>query len=65
MAKRDDETEKLYNAWRQAEARYAELVSEFPDLPPPKVSRDSALGLAKARNKASHAADKYFKKALK
>ena len=53
MSKREDDTHKLYGAWRQAEARYAALLSELPDEPPTKVSKDAALALAKARARAA------------
>ena len=65
MAKRESDIDKLYTEWRQAEARFAALLAEFPDPPPAKVHKASALALAKAREKATHAADKYFKRTLK
>ena len=64
MAKREEDVEKLYSEWRKAEAQFAALLGEFPDLPPSKVQKASALSLAKARDKATHTADKYFKRAL-
>lgn len=58
--------DKLYSDWREAEARYAEVLAAFGgDGPPEKVKKDSALALAKARNKADRAADAYFKRVLK
>jgi hypothetical protein len=65
MAKRESDIDKLYTEWRQAEAKFAALLAEFPDPPPAKVHKASALALAKARDKATHAADKYFKRTLK
>jgi hypothetical protein len=57
---------KLYTDWREAEARYAEVLAEFGgDRPPTKVKKESALVLSKARNKADQARDKFFKRALK
>ena len=64
----DDERklEKHYRDWRAAEARYAEVLASFGgDRPPAKVKKQSALDLAKARNTADEARDKYFKRALK
>jgi hypothetical protein len=58
--------DKLYSDWREAEARYAEVLAAFGgDGPPEKVKKDSALALAKARNKADQARDKFFKRVLK
>jgi hypothetical protein len=58
--------EKLYSDWRQAEARYAEVLGAFGgDVTPTKVKKESALALAKARNKADQARDKFFKRVLK
>lgn len=58
--------EKYYSDWRAAEARYAEELAAFGgDELPAKVKKDSALALAKARNKADQARDKFFKRALK
>jgi hypothetical protein len=65
MSKRDDEAKKLYGIWREAEARYANLLSELPDASVTKIPKDVVVALTKARTKASDAADKYFKKALK
>lgn len=56
---------KLFSDWREAEVRYAEVLSAFGDVPPAKVKKESALAFAKARNKADQARDKYFKRALK
>ena len=58
--------EKLYSDWRSAESKYAEVLAAFKgDTPPAKVKKESALALAKARNKADQARDKYFKRVLK
>jgi hypothetical protein len=67
MAEQAGKTEKkLYTDWRDAEARYAEVLAAFGgDGPPAKVRKDSALALSKARNKADQARDKFFKQALK
>ena len=65
MAKHEGDIDKLYSEWRQAEAKFAALLAEFPDPAPAKVHQSSALALAKARDKATHAADKYFKRVLK
>jgi hypothetical protein len=58
---------KLYTDWREAEARYAEVLAGFgvDGNPPAKVKKDSALALSKARNKADQARDKFFKRVLK
>ena len=57
---------KLYSDWREGEVRYAEVLAAFGgDGPPTKVKVESALALAKARNKADQARDKFFKRALK
>ncbi len=57
---------KAYEEWRSAEAQYADVLAAFgADGPPPKVRKDSALELAKARNRADSARDKYFKRALR
>jgi len=62
----DRKAEKHYSDWREAEERYAETLAAFGGKrPPSKVKKDSALALAKARNTADSARDKYFKKALK
>jgi hypothetical protein len=56
----------LYSDWREAEARYAEVLAAFGgDGPPEKVKKESALALAKARSKADRARDKFFKRVLK
>jgi hypothetical protein len=58
--------DKLYSDWRQAEVRYAEVLAAFGgEGPPPKVKKESALALAKSRNKADQARDKFFKRVLK
>ncbi len=58
--------EKCYSDWRQAEARYAEELAAFGgDELPTKVKKESALALAKSRNKADQARDKFFKRVLK
>ena len=59
-------SDKLYSDWREAEARYAEVLVAFGgDGPPEKVKKESALALAKARNKADQARDKFFKRVLR
>jgi hypothetical protein len=61
-----DKITKAYGEWRQAEAQYAEVLAAFgADGPPAKVRKDSAVELAKARNRADSARDRYFKRALK
>ena len=67
MAEKVGKTDsKLYTDWREAEVRYAEVLSGFGgEGPPAKVKKESALVIAKARNKADQARDKYFKRALK
>ena len=58
--------EKLYSDWRQAGSRYAEVLARFGgEGMPTKVKKESALALAKARNKADQARDKFFKRVLK
>ncbi|MGB7982504.1 MAG: hypothetical protein WCF36_17120 [Candidatus Nanopelagicales bacterium] len=57
---------KLYSDWRRAEVQYAEVLAGFGgDGPPPKVKKESALAVSKARNKADQARDKFFKRVLK
>ena len=67
MAEQPGKTDKkLYTDWREAEAKYAEVVAAFGgDGPPVKVKKESALVLSKARNKADQARDKFFKRVLK
>jgi hypothetical protein len=56
----------LYSDWREAEARYAEVLAAFGgEGPPAKVGKESALVLSKSRSKADQARDKYFKRVLK
>jgi hypothetical protein len=61
----DDQTQKAYRKWRDAESTYADLLAELGDKAPDKVKRSLALDLAAARNKADDARDKFFKRALK
>lgn len=61
-----EKTTRAYDDWRLAEAQYAEALAAFAGQgPPAKVRKESALELAKARNKADSARDKYFKRALR
>jgi hypothetical protein len=61
-----DKIAKTYDEWRRAEAQYADVLAAFgADGPPAKVKKDSAVELAKARNRADSARDRYFKRALK
>jgi hypothetical protein len=58
--------DRLSGEWREAEARYAEVLAGFgEDKPPAKVKKESAVALAKARIKADQARDRFFKRALK
>lgn len=61
----DEKLTKIYADWRAAEARYAEVLARFGDSLPSKVKKESALELAKVRDTADRARDKFFKKALK
>ena len=67
MAQQSGKTDKrLYGEWREAEARYADVLAAFGgDELPGKVKKESALALSKARNKADQARDKFFKRVLK
>jgi hypothetical protein len=67
MAEQTGKTDKkLYSDWRDAEARYSEILAAFGgDSPPAKVKKESALTLSKSRNKADQARDKFFKRVLK
>jgi len=56
----------FYSDWFEAEARYAQALDAFStDGPPPVVLKESALELARVRNRADSARDKFFKRALK
>ncbi|MCU0301753.1 MAG: hypothetical protein MUF35_09160 [Candidatus Nanopelagicales bacterium] len=59
-------TEKAFDEWRRAEAKYADYLQSFAaDGPPSKVKKDSAVELAKLRSRADAARHSYFKRALK
>lgn len=56
----------FHSAWFDAEARYTEALTAFSTHGPPQVVlRESALELAKARNTADRARDRYFRAVLK
>lgn len=57
--------EKIHEAWRAAEEKYAQaLAGIFTASNPAKVKKDDALKLAELRAKADARMDEYFKKAL-
>jgi hypothetical protein len=62
-----DKTLKAYRDWREAEAAYARILGAFgtQEEPPGGVDKDSALRLAKARDRADRGRDKFFKRVLK
>jgi hypothetical protein len=66
MGDQGGKVEKAFEEWRRAEEQYAEAVAAFGSGgPPSKVKKDSAVELAKLRNRADTARDRYFKRALK
>jgi hypothetical protein len=66
MGDQGGKVEKAFEEWRRAEEQYAEAVAGFGSGgPPSKVKKDSAVELAKLRNRADTARDRYFKRALK
>ena len=66
MAKKRSHKESL-KAWREAEERYRQAVEPyFPDGDgqPPKLTKDKAVALSKARAKADRRMQQYFKSLL-
>lgn len=63
MTKKRSEKESL-DAWREAEKAYHKLVDPFlsaSDGAAAKLNKDAAVAVAKARTKADHRREDYFK----
>jgi hypothetical protein len=66
MAETSSKTDKAFDDWRKAEAKYADLLaSVLGEGQPAKVKKDTAVDLAKLRSRADAARHAYFKRALK
>lgn len=64
MSRQPAKVDKLFADWQKAEEQFSKALDKDYGEMPDKVSRDSALEMARLRSRADSAMDKFFKRAL-